>query len=132
MCIFETTLSTYGFCQSILSMSDDTPILPEYKVDMTAADSGAFVYQQDYEKVCRSVYVNTTSGRCVEGLLSKNKVRLLCLKLSPRVVSVCQTLIAPQLILLSLLPANAVTPPKVLSTVISKVVTLNGPMQTIW
>lgn len=112
-------------------MSDDTPILPEYKVDMTAADSGVFVYQQDYEKVCRSVYVNTTSGRCVEGLLSKNKVRLLCLRLSPRVVSVCPTLIAPQLILRSLLPANAVTPPKVLSTVISKVVTLNGPMQTI-
>ena len=73
MCIFETTLSTYGTCQAILSMSDTSLILPMYKADMAESDSGVYVYQQDYEKVCRSTYVNKTSGRCVEGLKSKNK-----------------------------------------------------------
>lgn len=74
LCIFETTLSTYGTCKEILSMSENTLILPMYKGDMAETDSGIFVYQQDYEKVCRSHYLNNTSGRCVNGLKSKNKV----------------------------------------------------------
>ena len=77
MCIFETTLSTYGFCQEVLSRSNDAQILPMYKPDMQSADTGVFVYQTDYEKVCLSGYVNSTSGRCVDGLQSKNKVRLI-------------------------------------------------------
>ena len=73
MCIFETTLSTYGMCKEILSMSENTLVLPMYKADMADTDTGLFVYQQDFEKVCRSGYLNQTSGRCVTGLKSKNK-----------------------------------------------------------
>jgi hypothetical protein len=73
MCIFETTLSTYGMCKEILSMSENTLVLPMYKADMADTDTGLFVYQQDFEKVCRSGYLNQTSGRCVAGLKSKNK-----------------------------------------------------------
>lgn len=73
MCIFETTLSTYGMCREILSMSENTLVLPMYKADMADTDTGLFVYQQDFEKVCRSGYLNQTSGRCVTGLKSKNK-----------------------------------------------------------
>jgi len=58
MCIFETTLSTYGVCKEIISQSDDSLVLPMYKADMTETDSGIFVYQSDFEKVCRSGYVN--------------------------------------------------------------------------
>lgn len=45
MCIFETTLSTYGTCKEILSMSENTLLLPMYKADMAETDSGIFVYQ---------------------------------------------------------------------------------------
>lgn len=60
-------------CKEILSMSENTLVLPMYKADMADTDSGLFVYQQDFEKVCRSGYLNQTSGRCVTGLKSKNK-----------------------------------------------------------
>lgn len=45
LCIFETTLSTYGTCKEILSMSDNTLVLPMYKADMAETDSNIFVYQ---------------------------------------------------------------------------------------
>lgn len=54
-------------------MSENTLVLPMYKADMADTDTGLFVYQQDFEKVCRSGYLNQTSGRCVNGLKSKNK-----------------------------------------------------------
>ena len=73
MCIYETTLSTYGTCKTILSQSANSLILPMYKSDMADSDSGLFVYQNDFEKVCRSGYLNQTSGRCASGLLSTNK-----------------------------------------------------------
>ena len=38
--------------------------------------STAYMYQEDFEKVCRSGYVNATTGRCGIGLKSKNKVNL--------------------------------------------------------
>ena len=44
MCIFETTLSTYGFCLEILSMSETSLILPMYKANMADTDSNIFVY----------------------------------------------------------------------------------------
>lgn len=44
LCIYETTLSTYGSCQSILTFSVGTLVLPMYKVDMTDTDSGIYVY----------------------------------------------------------------------------------------
>jgi hypothetical protein len=44
LCIFETTLSTYGFCQEVLSMSENTLILPMYKADMADTDSNIFIY----------------------------------------------------------------------------------------
>lgn len=44
MCVFETTLSTYGTCKEILSQSDDSLILPMYKADMAETDSNIFVY----------------------------------------------------------------------------------------
>lgn len=73
MCIFETTLSTYGTCKEVLSESDNNLVLPMYKADMSDTDSNLFVYQNDFEKVCRSGYLNVTSGRCTTGLKSKNK-----------------------------------------------------------
>lgn len=73
MCIFETTLSTYGTCKEILSESDNNLVLPMYKADMSDTDSNLFVYQNDFEKVCRSGFLNVTSGRCTTGLKSKNK-----------------------------------------------------------
>lgn len=45
-----------------------------YKSDMGDIDTNIFVYQSDFEKVCRSGYLNVTSGRCSSGLKSKNKV----------------------------------------------------------
>ncbi len=74
MCVFETTLSTYGTCVDILSQSEDSLVLPMYKRDMADADSGIFVYQNDFEKTCRSGFLNQTTGRCAFGLKSKNKV----------------------------------------------------------
>ena len=41
---------------------------------MAEIDSNIFVYQSDFEKVCRSGFLNVTSGRCSSGLKSKNKV----------------------------------------------------------
>ena len=68
MCIFATTLSTYGQCVDILSQSDDTVVLPLFKNDMADLDSGIFVYQTDFEKTCMNGYLNTTTGRCGQGV----------------------------------------------------------------
>lgn len=76
MCIFETTFSTYGTCKEILSQSEGNLVLPMYKGDMAEIDSNIFVYQDDFEKVCRSGFLNVTSGRCASGLKSKNKVNI--------------------------------------------------------
>lgn len=76
MCIFETTLSTYGTCVDILSQSEDSLVLPMYKADMADVDSNIYVYQMDFEKTCRSGYLNTTTGRCSNGLKSKNKGKI--------------------------------------------------------
>jgi hypothetical protein len=133
LCIFETTLSTYGTCQEILSKSIDNLVLPMYKTDMAETDSNIFVYQQDYEKVCRSGYLNTTSGRCVAGLKSKNKVRWLGLYLFIcRVACACQTWIALQLIRPYLLSASAVTHRRELSIAILKVEMTSGSRLKLW
>lgn len=68
LCIFETTISTYGICMDMLSASSDKIVYPLYLTDMADTTASTFAYQKDFEKVCRSGYVNTTTGRCATGL----------------------------------------------------------------
>ena len=42
MCVFDTTLSSYGQCADILSRSDGQLILPQYKENMYDVDSGIY------------------------------------------------------------------------------------------
>lgn len=128
MCIFETTLSTYGTCKEILSQSDEMLVLPMYKADMAEVDSNIFVYQSDFEKVCRSGFLNVTSGRCATGLKSKNKVKKKALNKLFREKSVLPTQIVQQQIPRDLLNANAVTMTKATSIATQKEVTRNGLM----
>ena len=72
MCVFPSTKSIYGICQNILSLSDSTVVLPVNSSDATAS---TYVYQNDFEKLCRTGYLNSTTGRCQTGLKSKNKVK---------------------------------------------------------
>lgn len=44
MCIFETTLSTYGTCKQMISLSDDTSVLPLLRNDMLETDTTTFMY----------------------------------------------------------------------------------------
>ena len=39
MCIFPTTLSTYGACTELTQQSDNTLVLPMYKTDMAETDT---------------------------------------------------------------------------------------------
>jgi hypothetical protein len=73
MCIFDTTISMYGKCTEILSQSTDTIVYPLYLTDIADTTASTYAYQKDFEKVCRSGYVNSTTGRCSTGLQSKNK-----------------------------------------------------------
>lgn len=75
LCIYETTLSSYGLCMTMVSASDGTIVYPLYLTDMADTGASTYAYQKDFEKVCRSGYVNATTGQCAEGVQSKNKVR---------------------------------------------------------
>jgi hypothetical protein len=74
LCIFETVLSAYGHCMNMLSASDGTIVYPLYLTDMADTSASTYIRQSDFEKVCRSVNANSTTGRCATGLQSKNKV----------------------------------------------------------
>ena len=75
LCIFETVLSTYGVCMTMLSASDGTIVYPLYLTDMADTSASTYSYQTDLNYVCRSGYVNATTGQCAEGVQSKNNVR---------------------------------------------------------
>ena len=74
MCVFKTTLSQYGFCTQILSLSEGSLVLPEYKASMSDTGNSVYKYQDNLEKICRTGYLNETTGRCSDGLTSKKKV----------------------------------------------------------
>jgi hypothetical protein len=82
MCIYDTTLSIYGKCGALVSASVGELVYPLYKPNMADLDSTLFIVQRDMEKICRSGYVNATTGRCGLGLLSTKKVMLISIIIS--------------------------------------------------
>jgi hypothetical protein len=60
----------------MLSASDGTQVYPLYLTDMANTAASTYSIQTDANYVCRSGFVNATTGQCAEGVQSTNKVRL--------------------------------------------------------
>ena len=122
MCVFPSTQSIYGICYNILSMSDSTVVLPVNSSDSTGS---SYVYQNDFEKLCRTGYLNVTTGRCQTGLKSKNKVGIYTCYTNRESNALQIQIVRPRTHRF-LQSASAVTTRKDKNSVTSKEETMNG------
>lgn len=68
LCLFYKPEDYYGNCTQVLSLNNDELIMPRI--------NKVFYYEQHMEKLCRTGWYNSTTGRCYKSIKSLNKVRL--------------------------------------------------------